>query len=210
MGRGAAVSRRRVPRRRALDCSPFQLHFLTCLRCALPAVPIPLFQFQVGCRSATFACHVCHTQHFLSIHDGDGSFVVHYQRYTQRYAPHEYDHGGEFPVITLGAARGFGPSDLDHAGLFSGPIVVYRAASASPRPTCGRSGTLPPAAAICAIAPGSWLSTDARDGTLITLLRTAAAATPSPSATSASRVRAAISARDVATRRRLLRSVYAT
>jgi 5-methylcytosine-specific restriction endonuclease McrA len=68
---------------------------------------------------------VCGAQHFLSIRDGNGGFVVQYQRYTQRYAPDEYDDGTTFPVITLGVVRASKARVSDHAGPFSGPIVVY-------------------------------------------------------------------------------------
>jgi len=108
-----------------VDSSPLQLHLLTCLRCALPSVTVPVLPFLLGGRSDAFACRLCNTQHHLSIRDGEGGFIVQYQRYTQRYAPDEYDDGAEFPVVTLGVVRGSKVDGSDHAGPFSGPIVVY-------------------------------------------------------------------------------------
>jgi hypothetical protein len=99
--------------------------FLTCLRCAVPAVSVPLLSFTGGRHAGTFECLGCNAQHYLSIRAYEGSFVVHYQRYTRRYALSDYDDGAQSSEIQMDVARRSEFAGFDDIGQFSGEILVF-------------------------------------------------------------------------------------
>jgi hypothetical protein len=99
--------------------------WLPCLRCGQQSVPVPTLFLAVGGSGTTWNCRFrpCEAEHFLSIYQADGTFVVVYQRYTLRYPLEFYDEGVTPTDIRFYIAKQR-KDQLDDDG-YLGPVKVY-------------------------------------------------------------------------------------